>query len=163
MKGKSPFALLHGQSPSYSHIKYFDCLAYAHDHNLTKNKFRVCSRPRVFLGYLFGKKGWHLYNVEHKKFIIPRDVVFDESIFPYAIETLENKNSIPGIPRHAIENFDEEDHDILDQEDLSCAVDRGSPPLTQAENMAHRTSLNVGTSGAQCNRTGLYPFLASKV
>lgn len=97
LKGKSPFELLHNQSPLYSYIKVFGCLAYAYDHNMPNDKFRAHSHPCVFLGCPFGKKWWRFYNIKHKKFIISRDVVFDESIFPYVTEKLENTNSMHGI------------------------------------------------------------------
>lgn len=58
LKGKTPFKLLHGPLPTYSHISVFGCLAYVHDHDLPKDKFRSRTRLCVFLGYPHGKKGW---------------------------------------------------------------------------------------------------------
>jgi len=36
------------------------------------------------MGYPFGKKGWKVYDLETREIFISRDVVFDESIFPFA-------------------------------------------------------------------------------
>ncbi|XP_075101908.1 uncharacterized protein LOC142177332 [Nicotiana tabacum] len=38
----------------------------------------------VFLGYPFAKKGYKLYNLETKQFIVSRDVVFHEDVFPFS-------------------------------------------------------------------------------
>lgn len=54
---KTPFDLVRGQSLSYSDFKIFECLPYARDHCLPKDKFRTRSQPCIFLGYVFGKKG----------------------------------------------------------------------------------------------------------
>lgn len=38
----------------------------------------------IFVGYLFGKKGWKLYDLEKDEFLVSRDVVFDETNFPFS-------------------------------------------------------------------------------
>lgn len=88
--------MLYGYSPQYSHIKIFSCPTYTHDHSLSEDKFRAHSCSCVFLGYTFGKKGWHLYDLELKKIFVYRDVVFDETTLPYANENsiLDNHNHI---------------------------------------------------------------------
>lgn len=85
---KYPFELLHGHTSSYAHIKIFGYLAFAHDHDLPKDKFRTRSRPCVFTGYPFGKKEWRLYDIQNKKFFISCDVVFVETQFPYITKIL---------------------------------------------------------------------------
>lgn len=55
LKGKSPFELFHGHTPPYSYIKVFCCLAYAHEHQLPKDKFY--DRCSCFMGYPLSKKG----------------------------------------------------------------------------------------------------------
>ncbi|XP_048633129.1 uncharacterized protein LOC106359481 [Brassica napus] len=42
--------------------------------------FRRC----IFTGYPFGQKGWKVYDLEKKEFLISRDVVFYETEFPMA-------------------------------------------------------------------------------
>lgn len=70
LKGKSAFELLHGQALPYSQVKNFGCSAFAHDHNLSKDILSARSRPCVFMGYPFGKKWWHSFNLQDMKFII---------------------------------------------------------------------------------------------
>lgn len=84
LNGKTLFELLHGKLPSYSHIRSFGCLAHVHDHKLPKDKFRARSRVCIFLEYPFNKKGWRFYDIK----IVSTDVVFDETKFPYAIESI---------------------------------------------------------------------------
>lgn len=82
------------------------------------------------------------YQTQKKNFI-SRDMVFDESTFPYATEKLEHQHSISWIARQELEYFDEEEPDILAQDVSSGTVDRGSP-LTQAEHTVHPTSSKIG-------------------
>ena len=83
-KGKTPFEKLHGRVPSFSHLRTFGCLAYAHNINHKGGKFAPRSRKCVFLGYPVGKKGWTLLDLEKETVIISRDVVFCEDKFPFS-------------------------------------------------------------------------------
>lgn len=38
----------------------------------------------MFVGYPYGQKGWHLFDLELQEFSVSRDVVFHESEFLYA-------------------------------------------------------------------------------
>lgn len=40
---------------------------------------RICWLP-------YGKKGWRLYDLEKNKFVVSRDVVFQETVFPFATD-----------------------------------------------------------------------------
>lgn len=39
----------------------------------------------MFLGYPVGKKAWKVYDIEREEFIVSRDVVFKETIFPLSV------------------------------------------------------------------------------
>ncbi|XP_019256390.1 PREDICTED: uncharacterized protein LOC109234787 [Nicotiana attenuata] len=80
---KSPYELLYGSVPSYSHLKAFGCLCYSTVTKLHKDKFSHRSIPCVFVGYPFAKKGYKLYNHISKTCFISRDVIFLEHIFPF--------------------------------------------------------------------------------
>ena len=50
-----------------------------------RDKFQERAKPCVFMGYPFGKKGYKVMELETFKFYESRDVVFHETIFPFAI------------------------------------------------------------------------------
>lgn len=84
IKVKSPYEILLGQTPIYSHIRIFGCLCYAHNRPRQKNKFGEQSQKCVFVGYPFGKKGWRLYDLENEDYFESCDVVFCENEFPFS-------------------------------------------------------------------------------
>lgn len=84
LNGRSPYELLYRETPSYSHLKVFGCLCYVHLKLRDKNKFSPRSAKCVFVGYPFGQKGWKVYDLEKKVFLISRDVIFHETEFPMA-------------------------------------------------------------------------------
>jgi len=58
-------------------------LCYAHHHRRNSDKFESRSRRCIFAGYLYGQKGWQLYNLETLNFFVSRDVVFCNTKFPF--------------------------------------------------------------------------------
>nr|GLL16801.1 uncharacterized protein LOC109166102 [Ipomoea trifida] len=69
-----------GKIADCDHLRVFGCLAYAHRHD--NDKFQARSRPCIFVGYPGGQKGYKLYDITNQKFLVSRDVVFLEDIFP---------------------------------------------------------------------------------
>lgn len=90
LHGKTPFEILYGHAPFYKHIRVFGCLAYAHNLDHKRDKFESWSHRCIFVGYLYGKKGWRLYDIEREIFFVSRDAVFNEAIFP-----LKESNHVP--------------------------------------------------------------------
>ncbi|CAA7023525.1 unnamed protein product [Microthlaspi erraticum] len=83
--GCSPYEMLHGHKSSYDQLRVFGSECYTHRASRDKDKFGQRSCRCVFLGYLFGKKGWKVFDIEREEFIVSRDVVFKESVFPYSV------------------------------------------------------------------------------
>jgi len=89
LNGKTPYEILHGVKPSYDQLRVFGSSCYTHKRSRDKDKFGPRSRQCIFMGYPFGKKGWRVYDMETSEFLVSRDVVFQENIFPYHTSTVE--------------------------------------------------------------------------
>lgn len=89
LANKSLFELLYQKLPPLAHLRVFGCLCYAvvvHP----AHKFASRARHCVFLGYPTGHKGYKLYDLDSKKFLVSQDVKFFETIFPYQPNSLSN-------------------------------------------------------------------------
>ncbi|KAJ4790588.1 Retroelement pol polyprotein-like [Rhynchospora pubera] len=81
LQNKTPYEMLFGKPPAYTPIRCFGCLCYVKIPTL--DKFGSRARKCVFIGYPFGKKGWRVLDLETNKFVVSRDVVFVETVFPF--------------------------------------------------------------------------------
>ncbi|CAH9146720.1 unnamed protein product [Cuscuta epithymum] len=96
--GKTPYEILHGVSPDFSHIRVFGCLCYAHNIYSRGDKFSPRSRRGVFVGYPTGKKGWKIYDWATGEIFVSRDVIFHEDEFPFSAIPPENAEaSLPDV------------------------------------------------------------------
>jgi hypothetical protein len=75
---KTPYEVWCDTLADYSFLKTFGCPAYCH---VNDGKLDPRSKKCIFLGYVDGVKGYRLWcsNPKSPKFIVNRDVVFDES------------------------------------------------------------------------------------
>ncbi|KAL5569169.1 hypothetical protein UlMin_025744 [Ulmus minor] len=78
---KTPNEMWFGKPKSYSNMRVFGCLAYAHQN---EGKLEPRTMKCVFLGYPKGTKGYRLWMKDSKgyKVIVSRDVVFKEDVMP---------------------------------------------------------------------------------
>ncbi|KAL4379256.1 hypothetical protein GQ457_02G035690 [Hibiscus cannabinus] len=56
LDGKSPYELLHSQTPTYSHLKTFGCMCFVATLKSSCDKFTERALPGVFIGYASGVK-----------------------------------------------------------------------------------------------------------
>lgn len=75
---KTPEEIWSGKPADYSGFRVFGCPAYAH---VNEGKLKPRAKKCIFLGYGQGVKGYRLWctDPDSPKFIVSRDVTFDES------------------------------------------------------------------------------------
>lgn len=79
---KTPFEMLYLHSPSLQHLRVFGCLCYASSPKV-HDKFSPRVIPIVLIGYSFTQEGYILYDLYSKTFLVNRNVIFQENIYPF--------------------------------------------------------------------------------
>nr|GMC49225.1 retrovirus-related Pol polyprotein from transposon TNT 1-94 [Ipomoea batatas] len=109
IKDKTPYEILMGRKPDYSHLRVFGCLTYVH--NRKGDKFDERGKPCIFVGYPNGQKGYRVYNPNDGTFSTTRDLSFIENIFPLkgSVHDLESRAERP---HSRLEPMNDEHYDI---------------------------------------------------
>lgn len=93
LHNKSPSKLMYMQPPDLFYMRVIGCLCHAT--NLIKSdKFGPSVTRSVLMGYGETQKGYWLYDLKHHMLFISRDVVFDETVFPFQ-NCLDMENTDP--------------------------------------------------------------------
>lgn len=82
--GMTPYEMLYNKPPTYEHFKVFGCIGYVRNAARQMDKFDPSADQCVFIGYPIRQKGWKVYNLRTKDFLVSRDVIFYEEVFPFA-------------------------------------------------------------------------------
>lgn len=82
-EGRPPNLLWNGVKPDVSMFRVFGCEAFAH--RVDANKLEAQSVRCVCLFRDGERKGYRLWDLVNKKVIISRDVVFNETVFPFKV------------------------------------------------------------------------------
>ncbi|XP_076911994.1 uncharacterized protein LOC143570145 [Bidens hawaiensis] len=106
IENKTPYEIVYGQKPDYESLKVFGCLAYYRSTETKGDKFEERGRPRIFLGYLWGTKGYKIYDVNNGKIIMSRDVRFVENTLPYDSNVDQKEDEKPEIFEFPIWYYD---------------------------------------------------------
>lgn len=77
-----PYRMLYKKSPFLSLLRIFGTVVYPWLRPWHSNKLQARSVLCIFLGYSQGYKRVICYNLESKKFILSRHVIFYETVFP---------------------------------------------------------------------------------
>jgi hypothetical protein len=100
LSNKSPYHLLFSKPPSYHHLKVFGYLCCSSTLTRNRSKFNARAKPCVFIGYPPNSKGYKLFDLVTKSVFVSRDVVFHETVFPFASTlTTFNSNGCLVIPK----------------------------------------------------------------
>jgi hypothetical protein len=79
-RGRIPYELWTGSTPSVEHLHTFRCMAHVKDTHPDLQKLEDRSKPMIFVGYEAGSMAYRAYNLTTKRIHISRDVVFDEEV-----------------------------------------------------------------------------------
>lgn len=81
------------QKPDYDHMKFFGCLVYMRNTNTKWDKFKVRGRLGIFIGYLQGQKGHHVYDIKYRKFLCLGTLYSLKNEFPFNAQNLKEENT----------------------------------------------------------------------
>ena len=76
----TPFELLFGRKPNIENLRVIGCRAYAHVPDAKRKKLDAKATPCWLVGYGEETKGWILWDPESRKYILSRDVTFNENL-----------------------------------------------------------------------------------
>jgi histone deacetylase 1/2 len=79
----TPFFLLFGSKPDYSHLRVFGCLCFPNTTSTAPHKLAPRSAPCDFLGYPDNIKGYRCYDPVTRWILTSWHVIFDELVFPF--------------------------------------------------------------------------------
>lgn len=82
-KNKTPYELYFGKVPKVNHLKIFGCICYVKTQTKKRSGYQKKIEERglksIFVGYEGFDYTYRVYDLENKKIIVSRDVVFDET------------------------------------------------------------------------------------
>ena len=87
--GQTPYEMWFGRKPSYENLRVWGCLAYVRIPKETRKKLDKMAQKCMFVGYTNTANQYRFYCPEKKKFLVSRDVVFQESTSYYPLEDFE--------------------------------------------------------------------------
>jgi hypothetical protein len=79
----SPLETLFKEKPNYAGLHTFGCACWPNLHPFNMHKLQFCSKQCVFLGYSNLHKGFKCLDIAKNYVYISRDVVFDETVYPF--------------------------------------------------------------------------------
>lgn len=75
---------LFDKKPDYSFLRVFGCACWSNLRPFNSHKLSFRSQRCAFLGYSSHHKGYKCLDIASGRVYISRDVIFDETVFPFA-------------------------------------------------------------------------------
>jgi hypothetical protein len=80
----TPLERLSNQKPDYSSMRTFGCACWPHLRPYNSHKLQFRSKQCIFLGYSVLHKGFKCLDVASGRIYVSRDVIFDETVYPFS-------------------------------------------------------------------------------
>ena len=84
INNETPLERLYNETPDYASLRVFGCACWPNLRPYNQRKLAFRSKQCVFLGYSHMHKGVKCLDISSGRVYISRDVVFDETVFPFA-------------------------------------------------------------------------------
>ena len=97
LQNKSPYEVLLNILPDYNLLRTFGCLCYPHLRPYSPHKLTTRSEQCIFLSYSSIHLGYRCSSLSTNILYISRNVIFEESIFPYFHTFTPSQNKSTGI------------------------------------------------------------------
>lgn len=142
---KTPYELWHNKKPKINNLKIFGSTVYVHN-KTRKSKFDEKSFKAILVGY--EPNGYKLWDVEHKRFFIARDVIVDETNFKNSrpLEKSDQKSEVPNkVNKSDIESDKltiNEHQNNLNDELKNFKVNKSDTKSDKLTNNEHQNTLN---------------------
>ncbi|CAI7851520.1 unnamed protein product [Closterium sp. NIES-53] len=78
----TPLEAWSGTKPDVTDLRTFGCTCYYHVPDATRTKLEAKARVAMYLGPSADHKAWRVWDLEHGKLVVSRDVMFYEDTFP---------------------------------------------------------------------------------
>jgi len=160
---KTPNEVWSGEPSNYSYLRVFGCPAYYH---VNEGKLEPRAKKAIFVGYVDGVKGYKLWCLSLLKFIVSRDVTFDESSIldprKVSVEFSGNKNDEQvELPVELAKEKDQETQVKDESEDVDLEELAVNEPYTIAKGREKRQTREPECLIDQANLIA-YAFVAAQ-
>lgn len=81
---KSPYEMVNGKKPTVKHLRIFGSICYIYEFDYPITKLEAKAKKCIFVCYDEQRKDWRCMDPETNKYVVSRDVVFDEVSSYYA-------------------------------------------------------------------------------
>ena len=109
LKDKTPYEKWFDRKPDLSHVRVFGCVCYAYIPEVNKRgKLSSKAEKLRFIGYSLQTKGYRLFDERTSKFLVRRDVIFNESDFKYGSNKTKGADEVTASHDQVVVPEDEE-------------------------------------------------------
>ena len=134
---KTPYECWYGRKPDVSNLKVFGSICFVHTPDCFRQKLDPKSEKGILVGYPLDTNGYKIYNIESKKFIRSKDVLFHENKF---------HNFQSSVEKNILLKFED---DVVTQEDETQTNVQVEPVIpVELENEEHIPAVGVAQPGA---------------